>query len=174
MRRSAAHDQESLVGELRRMRQLTAEALGEELANRFLDPDACQRAAALLRNQPRPDPVGCCEIAFARAAVLKFVVRDTQLPSIAARVNGGIDLIVARRFDGAHTARTAVWYGAADLRSAAATGVEHYLASAFWSDRVAKALADRLGLARPPPEVAWDFAAVVEQAVVWITKVTIR
>jgi hypothetical protein len=156
------------------MRQLTAEALAEELADRFLDPETCARLAALLRSTPSPDPVACCEIAFARAAVLKFIVSDTQTPPLAARMNETIDTAVSRMFEGAHTPETSAWYGAEDLRTTAALGVEHFRSAAFWADRVAKTLADRLGLPRPSPAVAAEFSAMTEAVVVWITKVKIR
>ena len=156
------------------MRQLTAEALGEELASHFLEPETCARIAALLRNTPSPDPVGCCEVAFARAAVLEFVVGDIQAPPLAARINAAIDANVSRMFEGAHTPETAAWYGAGDLRTTAALGVEHYRGAAFWSDRVAKTLADRLGLPRPSPTVAAEFSGLTEALVLWITKVKIR
>jgi hypothetical protein len=156
------------------MRQLTAEALGEELASHFLQTERCVEVAALMRNTPNPDPVGCCEIAFARAAVLEFVVGDTQAPALAVRINGAIDAAVSRMFEGAHTPETAAWYGAGDLRSTAALGVEHYRAAAFWSDRVAKTLSTRLGLPGPSAAVAETFTALTEDVVVWITKVKIR
>jgi hypothetical protein len=156
------------------MRQLTAEALGDELAGHFLDPELCLEVAAQLRRSPSPDPVGCCEVAFARAAVLEFVVGDTQAPPLAARINTAIDAAVSRMFEGAHTPETSAWYGPGDLRETAAMGVEHYRTAAFWSDRVAKTLADRLGLPRPAPAIAAAFTALTEEAVVWITKVKIR
>ena len=156
------------------MRQLTAEALGEELADHFLQPDRCRRVADMLRATPNPDPVGCCEVAFARAAVLLFVVADTQAPALAARINGAIDAVIARMFEGAHTPETSAWYGPGDMRVTAAKGVEHYRPAAFWSDRIAKTLADRLGLPRPSATVAADFSALIEAVVMWITKVRIR
>ena len=156
------------------MRQLTAEALAEELASHFLEPETCSRLAAMLRTTPSPDPVGCCEIAFARAAALEFIVSDTQEAAIAARMNGAIDTAVSRMFEGAHTPETAAWYGATDLRTTAALGVDFYKGAAFWADRVAKTLADRLGLPRPSPAVAAEFSAMTEAVVVWITKVKIR
>ncbi len=156
------------------MRQLTAEALGEELAKHFLDPDICAEVAAELRTSPRPDPVGSCEVAFARAAVLEFVVGDTQAAPLAARINAAIDAAVSRMFEGAHTPETSAWYGAGDLRVTAALGVEHYRAAAFWSDRMAKTLADRLGLPRPSKAVAETFTTLTEAVVVWIMKVKIR
>jgi len=156
------------------MRQLTAEALAEELTSHFLEPETCARLAALLRATPSPDPVGCCEMAFARAAVLEFVVSDTQEVAVAARMNATIDAAVSRMFEGAHTPETSAWYGAADLRTTAALGVEHYKSAAFWADRMAKTVADRLGLPRPPPAVAAEFSAMTEAVVVWITKVKIR
>ena len=156
------------------MRQLTPEALGEELAGHFLEPERCARVAALLRIAPNPDPVGCCEVAFARAAVIEYVVGDTQAPPLAARINATIDAAVARMFEGAHTPETAAWYGPGDLRATAALGVEHYRSAAFWSDRVAKTLADRLGLPRPSAAVAAEFSAQTEAVVLWITKVKFR
>jgi hypothetical protein len=156
------------------MRRLTAEALGEDLAGRFLDPEGCRGAAALLADRPRPDPIGCCEIAFARAAVLKFLADETLPPPIAARAHTGIDAVVSRMFDGAHTRQTAAWYGPADLRTAAAAGVEHYRASAFLSDRLARTLSERLASAGPSSAVADNFTTLAEQAVVWITKWTVR
>jgi len=156
------------------MRQLTAEALAAELAEHFLEPETCARLAALLRTTPSPDPVGCCEIAFARAAVLKFIVSDTQAPALATRMNGAIDTAVSRMFEGAHTPETSAWYGPADLRETASLGVEHYRGAAFWADRVAKTLADRLGLPRPSPAVAAEFSVMIEAVVVWIMKVRLR
>lgn len=155
------------------MRQLTAEALGEELAARFLDAPDCRRVASLLRGRPDPDPVACCEAAFARAAVLEFVIGDTQSSEIAGRMNAAIDAVVAKMFGGAHTPETSAWYGQTSLAAIAVQGVRHYYAAAFWSDRVAKYLADRLGLPRPSAEVAGDFSALTEAVVVWITKVKI-
>jgi hypothetical protein len=156
------------------MRQLTAETLGEELASHFLALESCVKVAGQLRSSPSPDPVGCFEVAFARAAVIEFVVGDTQAPPLAARINAAIDAAVSRMFEGAHTPETSAWYGAGDLRVTAALGVEHYRAAAFWSDRVAKTLADRLGLPRPSPAVAESFTILTEEAVMWITKVKIR
>jgi hypothetical protein len=156
------------------MRQLTAEALGDELAGHFLDPERCSEVAGLLRQTPRPDPVACCEVAFARAAILEFVVSDTQAPALAARINGAIDAAVSRMFEGAHTPETAAWYGAGDLRVTAAHGVDHYRGAAFWSDRVAKTLADRLALPRPSGAVAETVTVLTEAVVMWITKVKIR
>jgi hypothetical protein len=156
------------------MRQLTAEALGEELVGHFLKPEPCLEVAALLRDTPRPDPVGVCEIAFARAAVLEFVVGETQAPALAARINAAIDAAVSRTFEGAHTPETSAWYGAGDLRETAAHGVDHYRSAAFWADRVAKTLADRLGLPRPSKAVAQTFTDLTEAVVMWIMKVKIR
>ncbi len=156
------------------MRQLTAEALGEELATHFLEPGGCAQVAGELRSSPSPDPVACCEVAFARAAVLQFIVGDTQPPPVAARMNVAIDAAVSRMFEGAHTPETSAWYGAGDLRVTASLGVEHYRAAAFWSDRMAKTLADRLGLPRPSRAVAQTFTDLTEAVVVWITKVKIR
>jgi hypothetical protein len=156
------------------MRQVTAETLGAELADHFLSPERCQRIAALLRDTPSPDSVGSCEVAFARAAVLEFVVEDTQPPPLAARINAAIDAAVSRLFEGAHTPETAAWYGPGDLRATAALGVEHYKPAAFWSDRVAKTLSIRLGLPRPSTAVAEEFSAMTEAVVMWIMKVRIR
>jgi hypothetical protein len=156
------------------MRQVTAEALGEEIASHFLKTESCLEVAAMLRTAPRPDPVGCCEVAFARTAVLEFVVGDTQAPHLAGRIVAAIDAYISRMFEGAHTPETAAWYGAGDLRATAALGVEHYRGAAFWSDRVAKTLAIRLGLPGPSAAAAETFTALTEDVVVWITKVKIR
>jgi hypothetical protein len=156
------------------MREVTAEELGRQLANRFLEPEACRREADALRDQPRPDAVGCCEMAFARAAVLKFVIGDTQDGAIAARINSGIDAVVAQMFHGAHTPETAAWYGPGDLGATAAQAINNYQGAAFWSARLAKIMAERLGLARPSPLAAKGFADLTEAVVVTITKVRIR
>ncbi len=156
------------------MRQVTAEALGRELAEWVLDPELCRIAAEALRDLPRPDPVGCCEIAFARAAVVKFIVNDTQSAGLAVRINAGVDESIAHMFKGAHTPQTAAWYGEGDLGEAAAKGIEQYMNAAFWSDRVAKTMADRLGLPRPSPIVAKGFSKLTEDIVIAITRVKIR
>jgi hypothetical protein len=156
------------------MRQVTAENLGRELAERFLDPELCRIEAEALRDLPRPDPVGCCEIAFARAAVVKFIVNDTQASGLAVRINAGVDESISHMFKGAHTPQTAAWYGAGDLGEAAAKGIEQYMSAAFWSDRVAKTMADRLGLPRPSPVVASGFSKLTEDIVIAITRVKIR
>lgn len=156
------------------MRQVAAENLGRELAERFLDPELCRIEAEALRDLPRPDPVGCCEIAFARAAVVKFIVNDTQASGLAVRINAGVDESISHMFKGAHTPQTAAWYGAGDLGEAAAKGIEQYMSAAFWSDRVAKTMADRLGLPRPSPVVASGFSKLTEDIVIAITRVKIR
>ena len=127
-----------------------------------------------MRDLPRPDPVGCCEIAFARAAVVKFIVNDTQASGLAVRINAGVDESISHMFKGAHTPQTAAWYGAGDLGEAAAKGIEQYMSAAFWSDRVAKTMADRLGLPRPSPVVASGFSKLTEDIVIAITRVKIR
>ncbi len=128
---------------------MAAEQLARDIAARILDPEVCRAAAAGLPDRPTSDPVGCCELAFAGAGVLKHVIAETQSTTIAARMNAQVDAAVARAFGGAHTLETQDHYGPASLGEAAAAALATYQADAFFSKRMAETLGRRLGTAGP-------------------------
>jgi hypothetical protein len=158
----------------RREKRTTAEQLARELAATVIDPDACRRAAARLGERPDPDPVGCCEMAFAGVATLEHVIADTQAPAIAARMNGAVDAALAEAFGGAHTAETQAQYGPESLPDAAHRAVEAYRPAAFWSKKVAEMMATRLAIPGPPDmEVAQVFSDITTRASLAISRAKI-
>jgi hypothetical protein len=158
----------------RKEKRTTAEQLGRDLAAMVIDPEACRQAAARLAGRPDPDPVGCCEMAFAGTATLKHVISDTQTAAIAARMNGAVDAAVADAFGGVHTAETESHYGPESLRDAAAQAVENYRGPAFWSKKVAEVMAARLGIAGPTSmEVAQVFSDITTRTALAISKASI-
>jgi hypothetical protein len=157
------------------MRSASAEALARALAEAHLEPEACQAMASRLLGRRDADPVAVCEVAFARAALLRYVIVEVQAPMIADRMNGALDAFVATMFKGAHTAQTAARYGPRTLAQAAADAIATYQPDAFLCERLARAIAQRLALADgAPASTAADLARLTERAVVAMTRVRIR
>lgn len=149
----------------RKAKRTTPEQLARELAATVIDPEACRRAAGRLLDRPSPDPVGCCEMAFAGVATLEHVITDTQDPAIAVRMNGVVDAALAEAFGGGHSPETEAHYGPGSLGEAARQAVEAYKPAAFFSRRVVETMAARLGIeGRPSPEVAQVFSDITTRA----------
>lgn len=141
------------------------------LALKALDPAECLRATHRLPGRPDPDPIACCEIAFAKAGTLKHVFADTQPAAIAARMNAAVDAAVEETFAGAHTAQTLAHYGSEDLRGVAAKAVGQYQVDAFWTTRIAETLGKRLGATgRPSAEAVRIFSDLTHDTVMALMK----
>ncbi len=159
----------------RKEKRTAAEQLARDLAATVIDPQACRRAAARLPERPDPDPVGCCEIAFAGVATLKHVIADTQVPAIAARMNAAVDAALADAFGGVHTDQTQEFYGPESLRDAAVQAVEAYMPAAFFSKKVVESMSARLGIDGPPPMwMAQVFSEITTRASLAIGKARIE
>jgi hypothetical protein len=159
----------------RKEKRVTAEQLARDLAATVIDPQACRIAAARLPGRPNPDPVGCCEMAFAGVATLEHVIADTQAPAIAARMNAAVDAALADAFGGAHTAATQEHYGPESLRDAARQAVEQYMSAAFFSRKVAETMAARLDIPGPTSmEVAQVFSDITTRMALAISKARIE
>ncbi len=152
-------------------KRATAEQVGHSLALKALDPGLCLKQANRLPGRPGHDPIGCCEIAFAKAGTLKHVIADTQDAAVAARMNAAVDAAVEETFAGAHTAETRAHYGPRDLREIAAEAVAQYQTDGFWSDRVAQTMGRRLGqTGRPSAEAARIFTDLTQETVLALFK----
>jgi hypothetical protein len=159
----------------RKEKRIPAEQLARDLAATVIDPDACRQAAMRLPDRPDPDPVGCCEVAFAAVATLRHVIADTQAPAIAARMNGAVDAALAEAFGGVHTAETERHYGPGSLRDAAAEAVERYQSAAYFSKRIVETMAARLAIAGPPPMwMAPVFSEITTRTALAISKARIE
>lgn len=152
-------------------RQVAASELATMLAMRFLRPEACREAAARLPGRPSPDEVGACEMAFARAAVVRHVVTDVLPPTLAAPVNVEIAREIERAFAGAHTLATRERYGEASLPQVSAEALAIYEPAAFFARRLAEAVMARVGVAgRPPADLIDGFGKLTEAVVLTLAR----
>lgn len=161
--------------------RVDADEVAKRLAARFLEPEICRAGAAALPSRPTPDEVGCCEMAFARAAIVRHVVGDVLPVGLAEPLNAAIMRELAGAFGGAHTAATEAHYGSRTLAEVAADAMSVYQPAAFFATRVADTMMTRLGMARvglakltlparPPAALVAVFTDLTEEVVLFLSR----
>ena len=105
--------------------------IGRTMAIALMNPDDCWRDVCKLREYRAPGPVATCEMAFARAAVIKEAIRTSQPGTIGAKMLAGVDKLVAEAFAKEDTAETVAYYGNKSLSVIAPQAVEYYEENVF-------------------------------------------
>jgi chromate transport protein ChrA len=85
---------------------------GSALARVLMDPDDCWRDVCKLRGYKAPGPVATCEMAFARAAIIKHAITNCQPEPIADLMIEGVNNYVADAFSGEDTDEVLDYYEA--------------------------------------------------------------
>jgi hypothetical protein len=144
----------------------TATEMGRRLAIILMDADDCWRDVCMLRDYKVPGPVATCEMAFARAAVIKDTITRCQRDLVATQMLAGVDQFVAEAFAKEETtAEVLEYYKDAPLAVVAPQTIQLYQESAFWLPRLADVFASRLKVpGMPVIEIAPLFEEVASKA----------
>ena len=121
---------------------LNGPSLGDAVVGAYLDPADIWAQVLSLRPFAAPDLFVCCEVAFARIAIVKFMLKRTQDAACRRRAFAGLDAMVAREFQSEGGADEAAFGDC--LPEAAQEAVELYYRSASVPALVAAALLERI------------------------------
>jgi hypothetical protein len=125
-------------------RTIPAAEAGRILACAFLDADECWRDVCLLREHEAPGPVATCEMAFARAAVIKHTIRWYQPAATADLMSCAVDQVITEAFASEDTELTLAYYGNERLAVVAPRTVSFYEENVFPLTHLAAVFASRL------------------------------
>lgn len=140
---------------------------GRMISRILLDPDECWKDACKLREYDAPGPVATCEIAFARAAVLKEAVHQVYSGIECGDIKAGVDLYIDQAFSREETTEEILnHYDGHSLKNVAAQAVSLYEENVFPLTQLADVLAQRLSVpGMPSIEIAPLFEEVSAEAV---------
>jgi hypothetical protein len=137
---------------------------GKVLAEILMDADACWEDACKLREYEAPGSVATCEIAFARAAVIRFAIRRSQPEKIAVDYLRGVDQYVSEAFL-EDSEETITFYKNERLSVIAPRAIRHYEENVFPLAQLADMVAHRLSVPGIPSiEIAPLFEEVEAEA----------
>jgi hypothetical protein len=83
---------------------------GKALAKLLMDPDDCWCHVCMLREYKAPGPVATCEMAFARAAIIRDTISRCQPDMIASEMLAGVDRYVTEAFASDDTGDIMTYY----------------------------------------------------------------
>ena len=124
-------------------RPLAPEEAIDEIFPLLIDADAIWEDVCALGPYAAPPAIACCEVAFARIAVMKLIMMRTRSRDAAETMCGRVDILTEGAFGGGDE-ETEAFYGRA-LPEAAALAVALYLASASHPAPLTAAVVDRIG-----------------------------
>ena len=133
----------------------------------LLDPDECWKDACKLREYNAPGPVATCEIAFARAAVIKDAVDRVYSGAECADIKAGVDRFIKEAFSREEASEQILdHYDGKPLATVAVSAVNLYEENVFPLAQLADVLAQRLSVPGVPSiEIAPLFEEVAAEAV---------
>lgn len=124
---------------------VAAEVAGRNLTAHMIDADSCWRDVCGLRSYKTEGPIATCEMAFARAALVKFMLKEQRPASVAERIDKAADELILESFTGEDTEATHLFYGE-PLEIAAPKRVAAYSEHAFMTSQLASVLGAKLGV----------------------------
>jgi hypothetical protein len=152
---------------------IAAEMLGRNLTALMIDAEDCWRDVCMLRAYKTTGPVATCEMAFARAALVKNLYIDQAKQGVSDRLQRAADELILESFAGEDTPDTIAFFGR-ELIEAAPQRVAFYMHHTFMMSQLSGVLAARLGVPGPAAaEGAWMFEKVEKRARDLMDKVTI-
>ena len=143
---------------------IAAEMAGRNLTNLLIDADECWKDVCGLRSYKTSGPIATCEVAFARAGLVKSIIERATSPAIAKRALIAADELISEAFSAEDTEETQRFYGE-KLSAAATKRVEFYKEHAFFPSQIAAMLGAKLGVPGiPSVEAAYIFENVEARA----------
>ncbi len=124
---------------------VSAELAGRNLTALMIDADDCWRDVCALRAYKTTGPIATCEVAFARAALTKWLLCDGIPEPIADRASRAADNLILESFSGEDTDETLKFYDKA-LSSAAPERVAMYSRMPWYHADLASRLGVELGV----------------------------
>jgi hypothetical protein len=139
--------------------------IGRRFAIILMDPDDCWRDVCKLREYKAPGPVATCEMAFARAAIIRDAITRCQPEFVASQMLAGVDQYVAEVFASEESAETLEYYEDTPLSVVAPKAIRLYEKSVFYLPQLADVIASRLSVpGLPVVEIAPLFEEVAAEA----------
>ena len=139
--------------------------IGRRFAIILMDPDDCWRDVCKLREYKAPGPVATCEMAFARAAIIRDAITRCQPEFVASQMLAGVDQYVAEAFASEESAETLEYYEDIPLSVVAPKAIRLYEKSVFYLPQLADVVASRLSVpGLPVVEIAPLFEEVAAEA----------
>jgi hypothetical protein len=152
---------------------IAAEMLGRNLTALMIDADDCWRDVCMLRSYKTVGPVATCEMAFARAALVKSLYGNQTRDGVSERLQLAADELILESFSGEDTPDTIDFFGC-ELVEAAPRRVAFYSHHTFPAAQLSGMLAARLGVPGPGAvEGAWMFEKVEKRVRDLMSKVKI-
>ena len=125
---------------------VAAEMVGRNVTALLIDFDTCWRYVGRLRSYTTEDQIAVCEVAFARAAFVKYMLKERQPEGVAKRMDKAVDAAVEEIFAGEKdTEATRTFYGES-LQAAALKRVGAYSDHTFMETQLASVLGTKLGV----------------------------
>ena len=138
---------------------------GKMIAKILMEPEECWRQACMLRQYDAPDAVATCEMAFARAAIVRDAIMRCQPKLVADQMLAGIDRYVAEAFANEESAEALEYYEGRPLSLVAPQAIRLYQNNVFPLAQLADVLARRLSVpGLPAIEIAPLFEEVAAEA----------
>jgi hypothetical protein len=138
---------------------------GRTLAMALMGPDDCWRDVCKLVGYQPPGPVATCEMAFARAAIIRDAIPRHQSKAIAAEMLADVDRFVAEAFAGEDSSETLEHYENEPLSVVAPRVIRYYQENVFPLAQLADVFAHRLSVPGwPAAEITPLFEEVAAEA----------
>jgi hypothetical protein len=119
----------------------------------------------MLREYKAPGPVATCEMAFARAAIIRDTISRCQPDMIASEMLAGVDRYVTEAFASDDTGDIMTYYNNRRLAVVAPPAIRQYEENVFPLSQLAMAFAHRLSIPGfPSVEIAPLFEEVASEA----------
>lgn len=132
-----------------RKNPVAAEVAGRNLTNHIIDANDCWRDVCALRSYSTDETIATCEMAFARAALVKHFLKDGQPNAIEQRIDKAADELIIDAFGDQDTDVTLQFYGE-PLKAAALKRVALYEQHAFMTSQLGAALGKELRVSGVP------------------------
>jgi hypothetical protein len=147
-------------------KKIPSDQASRNLIKHLVDADDCWRDVCMLRGYDAPGPVATCEMAFARTAVIKDVIRTCQPEPVAKEMLENIDKLVIEGFSGQDTEASLKYYANKPLSKVAPSAVRYYEENALTMMSLAIHFAGRLSVpdAFSMLEIAPMFQQVASEA----------
>ncbi len=124
--------------------RLTSEAAAQRVFGSFVDAELIWAEVSALPPHAAPGGIACCEVAFARIAIMKFMFQRTQSHDAADALCAAADRMTQRTFPDEGDAQTLAFYGK-PLHEAAPAMVDLYFLKTSAPRQLAAMLLERLG-----------------------------
>lgn len=139
---------------------VAAEILGNNIMAMAIDADDCWEDVCALRSYETSGPIATCEMAFARAALVKSILLKQRVPAVADRIVKAADGFVLDAFADQDTDESRTFYGE-KMQDVALRRVAFYSQHVFPFTQLASVLGAKLGVpGHPAIEAAFMFERV--------------